>query len=716
MGDLLRLPRSPAPAIPPPGVADLADDPVLDRGPVHRSPGEAHGGAGELDDLAQLELPLGDGQLDLELGPLVFLDSDLRLPGRIHGLDRHGPGQPVGGRGEGPADRAESVADQAQGRGFLLVGVAQDHPHRLSGQDAIVAGGLVDRQAKALEVDRLAGPVDGPVGEEDRPGGRPLAGLASPLHLGLGQLGAVRSLDVVDAAAVGIGDIQSYGALGVGAGGGGPQERALVVVPLVDGHFGSGHGLARVGLDDQAFGGRSGRSLDDAQSGYPEGRRLDLVPLLGESGIIAGQKPVVARLESGQLDQGPAGLVVYGRLQVGRPGRFGLALQYLGHGGAARPKQLLGTLAFQERGEILAHGAEMEPGHIAVFGDQRGRLSREDGRLGPDVEFAGSDAGDQHPAVGRASGLGVSLGPLPGQGQRPDGVAPRLHLTGPAGQDGGLQLRRPVGLGQLAQALDVGPAGGVAGRRADVVQPVQVDVQRHVAVSVVAVEGQQVLIQAQGPQSRRLRVRRLGLVLEERGGRGQGIGVGGDLEGVLGPGRGLFARSIEAQRLEGGEVEERRPKMGRLLAGLQEAVKGGDRRPLESVGLLEDILVKAIDGPQKTGQVPGGEVLVVHPIGGLPAHEAPAVAGEVAPVPAGLDELEHRPQGGGSLVDLLPQAGQARSGLVAFDGPFQDELAGQGPQGLGRLILRGGREVDAPQQADGRLGQAVGLGFGRLGP
>ena len=101
-------------------------------------------------------------------------------------------------------------------------------------------------------------------------------------------------------------------------------------------------------------------------------------------------------------------------------------------------------------------------------------------------------------------------------------------------------------------------------------KPVQIRVEKDLLVRVEGVEPQQVLVEAEGPQLGRIDVRRLRGEAEEFRGRGQGGGIGLDDEGVLGKSRGLLARGVEFEGLEGDEIVERRAQ-GRDVARLEEA-------------------------------------------------------------------------------------------------------------------------------------------------
>ena len=80
---------------------------------------------------------------------------------------------------------------------------------------------------------------------------------------------------------------------------------------------------------------------------------------------------------------------------------------------------------------------------------------------------------------------------------------------------------------------------------------------------------------------------------------------------------------------------------------------------------------------------------------------------EVLPVPVGLNDLQHGLHLGGGLGDLGLQADDFFFRLVALDGAFQGDLAADGLDGHG-VVLVGHRAVeDRLKTLDGRLRQAL---------
>src|SRR5712672_2669103 len=86
---------------PPIGITHFANDPILNLSAVNRGAGVGEGFAWNAHFRAQFGGGFRRRESDLEFGPLVFLDSDLRSSGRtgLH-IELHRAHQSITGRGE----------------------------------------------------------------------------------------------------------------------------------------------------------------------------------------------------------------------------------------------------------------------------------------------------------------------------------------------------------------------------------------------------------------------------------------------------------------------------------------------------------------------------------------------------------------------------------------------------------------------------------------
>ena len=121
----------------------------------------------------------------------------------------------------------------------------------------------------------------------------------------------------------------------------------------------------------------------------------------------------------------------------------------------------------------------------------------------------------------------------------------------------------------------------------------------------------------------------------------------------------------------------------------------------------QGFLEMLVDFGEEPRQVPGREILARRGLGGRPLHEAIAVVEEVLPVPVGLDDLQHRLHLGGRLGDFGVHAGDLLFRLVALDSAFQGDLAGDGLDGHGVVLLGRRAGEDRLKLLDGRLRQAL---------
>lgn len=132
---------------------------------------------------------------------------------------------------------------------------------------------------------------------------------------------------------------------------------------------------------------------------------------------------------------------------------------------------------------------------------------------------------------------------------------------------------------------------------------------------------------------------------------------------------------------------------------------------LQLLALLQQALVQGVDGAEDLPQVPGGEVRVIRLVGGRPVHEAPAVPGEVMPVPLGKDRPQQEPglgvgrvHGGLHPADLLGR-------LVALDRPLEGDLLAERAEPLSGAVRLSGGFHNLVQLGHRGLGEAVLLGL-----
>ena len=152
---------------PPDRPARLPRDAKLALGRADRRAGVIGRLAVEPDGLTELGRLLRLAQFDEELGPLVLLHPEAALAMRGHS-SRNAivAGEPIFGRGEAAGERAVAVGLDVEPLDLLVVRVAQDDLHVAARDDLVIILGLIPREGDALELNRLAGPINCAVGEK----------------------------------------------------------------------------------------------------------------------------------------------------------------------------------------------------------------------------------------------------------------------------------------------------------------------------------------------------------------------------------------------------------------------------------------------------------------------------------------------------------------------------------------------------------------------
>ncbi len=345
------------------------------------------------------------------------------------------------------------------------------------------------------------------------------------------------------------------------------------------------------------------------------------------------------------------------------------------------------------------------------------RAVRQRHRLGLELEARLPDGGDQAAAIGAAHRLGRGFGARLGDGQGRRVLLLRVQFLRPvvAGQGG-----RVAGAGRVRQLLQsFHEALGsllARGHVARPVQPAQVGVEPDRWIGVLGMDAHDALIKLERLEQRRLRVGGCRLPPHEGGGRGQRVGVGADLEGVLGFGPERVFRRVEGDGLVGDEVEEGGPQRVGHVARFQKLaeVRGGD--PEQPLLVGEHRLVERVHFPEQPGQVPGGEVLFVQVGGGVAVEETIPVPLVVVVEPLGQDDAEQRLDALRRLGDRLPEPAHLFLGVVAGGHGFHEDFFDERPERLDIGAVAAGAGVDLAQQGRGGFRQAVRLRLGDLLP
>jgi len=480
------------------------------------------------------------------------------------------------------------------------------------------------------------------------------------------------------------------------------------VIPRLD--FRTGDRFAGDGVQHEALDVRfpAARADDQRQVADPEIRERNEIVLLAEARIVAGDQEVEARLQIGRrFDLFRPLLVVCGGRQVGRP---------LAHGrlGQQRPALVVVQLfrpvprRLQSRVIRLGDDAEEDLGQVSVADLDFGKWLVPD-TFDVDLRRLGLDLQQQVMAAAAADAIGKSVFAPLGQPVGLDQIAFLL-------QDGRPVVQRACG------DLVVAPLVGEAFKRGFIagvlffaerfvpaeVQPQQVGVDQSCLVLVGLMELEQVLIQPDRLQCRRVLVRCLDLPGDELLGRREDGAVGHQVERILGFGPRLFAGVVELERIVRQEIEHRRPVAVRYGAFLQQVVVRGDGRGFQHGFARQGFGELLVDLGQDARQVPGGEVVAGRLGGRRALQEPPAVLLEVVPVPIGQDGLHDRCHLRGRFRDLGFHAGDLFFRLVALNAALQRDFFGDRLDGFGvSLVLHGSRD-DRLQLLDGRLGQPFG--------
>ena len=238
-------------------------------------------------------------------------------------------------------------------------------------------------------------------------------------------------------------------------------------------------------------------------------------------------------------------------------------------------------------------------------------------------------------------------------------------------------------------------------------QTLDVGIQQRRFVLVALMEAEQLLVQPDGLEGDGVAISTVDLPGDELLDRPENGAVGRQLEGVLRLGRRLFAGVVELQGLVGHEVVERGPVAIGHGAFVEQFVEGPHGDLLELLLGGQGLLKMLVDFRKQPRQVPGGKILARRSRRGRTLHEPPTVVQEILPVPVGLDDLQHGLHLRGGLGDLGVQTDDFFLRLVALDVAFQGDLAADGFDGHG-VVLVGHRAVeDRLKGLDGRLRQAL---------
>ncbi len=540
------VPRAPAA----PGL-DVAPHPPNHRRPRDRQAEQVVGLAFQFVRSRRDQGTLGVGQAHFERGALVLLHADDRL---AVGLGGHRPpaAKAVRWQLEGPRGRAEVVGQHRLLRHRLPVGVLQPDGHAAGRGDVQVGPRVVAVVGHHLPVHGLAGPVHGPVGEDERaPGQRTIRIPPGADIVQDGRLVAPAHEDVEAPASA---RRKPGPALGVAARG--RNGRFARVRPVPQHDVGTGHRRAvaagpDLDLDLLLRGQRRHQQAADQHA-----HRLHVHVSRGRIRRRRRRHQVVAGRAGGQAGPGVVVSVVGGRRQLQGPGQV------------RRPRRqrvdpvvrrgvVAGVPAFAH---VEAPGQEMQPRRVPVPHEDGAPIGRIDG-LGLEGKRWRLDLFAQRRAQAAAYAVGVPARPLDRRqmcpGQRVGGrVIPQKRrqlplAQGPPGLAGGH-------LGQPRLQVHRDPPAVVRAVPHPVQAPqvLQLRLQGGARPPGGQVPGPQVGHQAGDP-------------LE---GMHRAVGRGGDRAGS-GHGRGHqrlqvqgAGRVLHARRPEGGVAQERRLQVGHHIA------------------------------------------------------------------------------------------------------------------------------------------------------
>ena len=719
VGDLLaalrarRTPPIPAPPIRP---AHLANDAILHLRAIDRRAGVALGLAGERDLVVQLRRRLRRVERHLELRPLVFLHIERRLAERSAGhVDGHAAHHAITRCGEAAAERSVVVARVLGFRDLFPVRIAEHHRDLAPAQQLVVVAALIHAQADALVLNRLAGPVERAVGEEDglvvrvRFVHRVAVVLLHRAQLVL-HVANLRAHAQQAAAILLRGKREE--AVRVGADGGRGRHAVALIIEMPRHYLRTADRFTRSGDEHEAFDALIVRTDDEREFAHPHVGVGHLILAFGEVLVVARDDEIEAGLErSRRRNEFRALLEISG----GRKRRGPFERWRLGQKLATLSvvEVLWTTMALvEERIPIPRDGPEIDVGHVAIAdGDVRPR--RIPHALGADDRRLRLDLRDEVPAHLPADAVAVSVRAAQRQRARLHEIAFALNHPRPMMQrERGERVVGPF----VGESLERGlVAGRLVLAERGVVSPSQsreIRIRERRRIGVDAMEGQQIAEQEERLLRRRLIRAPLDFAREKLLNRAEHRcdSVNGfvreQLESILRFGGGLLAAGVELQRLVRDEVVERRSIAVRHGSLLQQVIERCDGRLLERVRADECLGELLVDLGEETRQIPRREILARRLSCRGALHETPAVVLEVMPVPVRHHGIEQRDDFLWRLRDLGLHARDLFLGLIALDAAFEHDLSrdGLGDFSVRLLLERGGNnEVEV---GDGRSRQA----------
>ena len=676
MGDLLvghlELRHPPAAPVPPLRVADLPHDPPADLRAVDRGTGVGGRLALQLDLVIEACRFLGSLDGHLKLRSLVFLNGD--LCGSFRGAidaDRHAAHQPVARGGHAAAEAAVVVGLVRQAFDLFAIGVLEDHGQIATGDRLVVVPLLIDRQADALVVDRLSGPVQRAVGKEHRPlewSWRVVVAVAVVL---VDRRQSLAVMDGVKHHRIPLVALEPEQTVHVGLGRGNRGQLA-VVGALPGPHCRVGQRLAGDGVQHEAL----DHSLPVASPNHqrqiadPELGERDHVVAFVELFVVAGDQVVRPGLEVRRCGQRLDSLLKIGcRREVDRP-RFDRRPGQQGHTLILIQLLRLPAVRLDELLEVERHRPQVELLHIAIAHIDR-RQRRIPNPLGADLRRAGFDQLDQVVATASSHAVGELGQSLLDELAGLDPIPFSIHSCRPIEDRtrGDFMIRELVDeefeCGLVPRGLLFAECLVVAE-----LQPREVRIKQCRTVVVILMEVDEVLIEADRLERRRGLVGRLGLPIQELRRFGKDRARRLQVERVFRPNSRLLPGGVELQCVVSQEVVQRRAiRIGRIPL-LQQVVVLANRDLLEGVRRGQCLLKLLVDLPQNPGQIPRREVLARRRSCLRSLHESPAVLLEVMPVPIGQDRFHdwlHLRRG---LGDFGLHAGDFLLGLVPLDVPL----------------------------------------------
>ena len=289
----------PPPIIPAPprGITNLAHDAPADIRAINGRAGVSLGLASQRDGAVQLRRGLRRFNLDAELGPLVFLHAEVsRTVRSIQHAELHLAHHTVARRGEAAGEGAVVIRLHILLGDFFAVGIGENHRELLVGEHLVIIRLGVHAQAEAFVLDGLARPVEGAVGEEDGVGIRLrlVAVIVNVVILLTAEHATVVAHPNQHALIVSASDAEEA----VGVGGHFRLRGAVALIIAMPGFdLRAGERFARVRLEHEAFQLSKPRADDEREVAHPHVCEGDVVILIAEIRVVAGDDEVIAGLE-----------------------------------------------------------------------------------------------------------------------------------------------------------------------------------------------------------------------------------------------------------------------------------------------------------------------------------------------------------------------------------------------------------------------------------